>query len=396
MIFAFFEPTCIPDLANMYGGSIRWLHYFIALLRYSGIIGLIGICLLNRKKLSKFTIYIFVLEFIYLFISFINDQNSIGSPDISSALIAGTLSGCLDIFDNEKSNNVCNVMTASLAASIICNFITIMIFPSGMYLDTIRNFKGNYFLGFKNQHIYYFFSYIAFSSRNQFFSIKKNKYFYFNLFMYIIMCLSVLISKATTDMIALGVIVISMFLFKKKKPLNPIWALIISIGLSAVLIVSPFQDSIAMILDTYFGKDGSLMHRISIWKMALFEIAQSPFWGNGNIDIPVNWTWGVGQCHNKYLDLFFVGGIIYFTCFVIMLVIVCHNAYIISKSTKFNQYVYLLYGYLIIFIVEANRTEFLSIIVLALICNTKKRLEKMDVIKPGYKLKYKWRGKYIE
>lgn len=396
MIFAFFEPTCISDLANMQGGAIRWLHYIVAVLRYLGIIGLISIYVLYRNKLSKFIKYIFVIEFIYLLICFINNRSGIGSPDISTALIAVTLSGCLDIFDREESNRICNVLMIVFAILIIINFISIIIFPYGMYTDTIRNFRDNYFLGFKNQHIYYFFSYIAFSSRNQFFSKRKGGFSYFNSFMYLIMFVSVLISKATTDMIALGTIAVSMFLFKKRRPFNPIWILGISMGLSFVLIASPFQNSIATVLDTYFDKDGSLLHRISIWKMALLEIMKSPFSGNGNIDIPVNWTWNVGQCHNKYLDLFFVGGIIYFACFTVMLVIVCRYAYLISKYTKFNHYVYLLYGYFIVYIVEANRTEFLSVIFFALICNTKNRLEKMNQIKSGYKLKYKWGEKRIE
>lgn len=396
LIFAFFEPTCISDLANMHGGAIRWFHYFIALLRYLGIMGLTAICILNRKKISKFTKFILVIEFIYLFVCFVNEKSRIGSPEIAAALMATTLSGGVDIFDKEQSNKVCNVLLATLATLIIINFISVIIFPKGMYIDTVRDFKDNYFLGFKNQHIYYFFSYIAFSFRKLFMEKRKKEFICFNFFMYIIMFLSVVISKATTAMISLGVIIISMFLFKRKKPLNSIWALVISMGISFVLIASPFQNPIATTLDAYFDKDGSLMHRTSIWKTALFGIAQSPFWGNGNIDIPVNWTWDVGQCHNKYLDLLFVGGIIYFTCFVVMLVIVCHNADTISKYTKFHQFVYLLYGYLIVYILEAKRIDFLSTIAFSLICNTKTKLERMEYIKSGYKLKYKGGEKTIK
>lgn len=282
----------------------------------------------------------------------------------------------LNVYKNyisKDTNYVCDILKSVFKWLIIFNFISIIIFPNGMYYDAVRDFPENYFLGFKNQHIYYFLAYFVFDFKDNVMTIHK-KFDFKEVIIDVMMLLSSFISGATTSFFILIIIIIMKKLIVKISAINPVFMLFISFGVSIFLVLSSFQKSIVNSLDMYFGKDGSLFHRTSIWKMSILCIAKSPVWGNGNIDVPLKWSWDVGQCHNKYIDLLFVGGIIYFIVYLIFVLIACHDARILSKKFNLNIFSFALYGLFILYIVEANRTEFVSFTIFALIHYLKRTL----------------------
>lgn len=374
LLFAFFEPSCISDLAYINGGFFLIIHYIIAILRYSGICCIVLLfSIKNINKISLYTWLLLALQIFYLVICYMHNKSGVGSSNLVTSLIIFILSGCMDIFHSKDTNYVCDILKSVFKWLIIFNFISIIIFPNGMYYDAVRDFPENYFLGFKNQHIYYFLAYFVFDFKDNVMTINK-KFDFKEVIIDVMMLLSSLISGATTSFFILIIIIIMKKLIVKISAINPVFMLFISFGVSIFLVLSSFQKSIVNSLDMYFGKDGSLFHRTSIWKMSVLCIAKSPVWGNGNIDVPLKWSWDVGQCHNKYIDLLFVGGIIYFIVYLIFVLIACHDARILSKKFNLNIFSFALYGLFILYIVEANRTEFISFTIFALIHYLKRTL----------------------
>lgn len=222
----------------------------------------------------------------------------------------------------EKLRLICNVLNII----IIVNFLSIIIFPGGIYKTV---YADNWFLGYKNIMIRTLLPSLAL---NCIVSYHTNGHFKLkDYILFGIVLASILLSGSSTSIVVLAVFGIFIFLsthFKHKFIPNLKIIIIVSLILSISVAFFEFQNLFSDYISKYFGKDTTLTGRVFIWEAVISLFKESPFIGygyhNGEEWIKIiNFTFAdsrvsVSHPHNYFLYCLLQGGILY----IIMLVVV--------------------------------------------------------------------------
>ena len=384
------KPTGISDLATYVGGYWNLLSKALSGLMVieALLIMLMALYFIKRSKRQfPFLICLFLFESWYMVADIINGI-SVGRD---WKYVAASISLVLLVFVYDQNETLMILLKTILIILLICiliNFFSIVVFPGGLYVDE-RNWWQNYFLGYKNRHIYFFLPYICIQAVVDI-SEKKRLSAQFYVMSIIIFISSILINSSTCVFSILltlvGIVIfrnsrVSKFLTLGKEF---IFSSILTVIFFLVTNMKFFGDLIYAL----FKKNATFTGRTNIWEASLRLIAQKPIFGCGavsleNVDTSV-WNVTFTQAHNKYLDILLSGGIIMLMIFAVLCWLV--NRKLKKNKIVFSQiFVWTLGGYAILFLMESSKSDvfFFLIMYLAYIVESIEKERQNRLIKEG-------------
>lgn len=352
----FFKPPSLeviaPTIGNLYD---------------IGLLISFSICCINlirSKAISQLTIAIFIFKFILFIITLYNNGDYL--TVLKNSIVILGISFFFDYFKEKNIKELVSSLKIILQILVYINFITILIYPHGMYLT---KFAANYFLGYDNVHITFILPAMILTVLDMYLENKKS----IASIIFIIVCnLSVFLRWSATS---IGmIIVIDCFLlcspiFMKLKILNIynyiISYIIVFVGIVFVRIQSLFKKLIVNVLK----KDLTFTGRITIWDNNINYIKNNLMFGYGqeyeNMRIIKNY--GFSHAHNQILEFLYQGGIVLFVSFLSVLGLSVKKLY-----TYRNNYI----------------SKFLSICILAILLSMLFEVYRKDYLWMIYILSY--------
>ena len=365
LVLGMLEPRCVGELAGYQGGIWSTLHHYNIWLLYISLIVIIGIVLISVRKISWIAIAVIIFQVYYVSTDINNNLAYMG--DLIRAFEAIGLVLIIEIYCRKGiQKQLLEVMSFWLGLYIIINFMSIIIYPTGMYIDS-RGWAQNYFFGYKNSHIYVYLPYLVFSALRDALKFGKLKLrFYVMVGIITVSCF--LSGSSTSALVLLLIAILVVFAHGVTFPkwLNAATGMIASAILSIAIIGFNFQERFSGIIQWLFQKDATFTNRVSIWTASLSDIARNPIWGNGNGSVSIALYWDVTQCHNKFLDILFVGGAIMMAIFVWLTYLACSRLIKETGNVSANIITFVMFGYAILFLMESRRPDILIFAVYAL------------------------------
>lgn len=226
--------------------------------------------------------------------------------------------------NNFKIKNILHVWKKVLLILCVIDFITIIIFPNGMYVE--KNYSLNWFLGYKSARLVYSWPLLLITSYLDFCEIKDGqKYLSKSTFLSFSVCIfSAFRSHATGASTALMLYAGFIYLLKIKNDRTSGFKLYRIYNSKNVILCSGIIYSLVMSIDSniyiqnmvtaIFNKSITLSNRTYIWKNCFRFFSQSPIWGKG-IYTPLEYIsiskYYLGtNAHNYLLTILISGGVI--------------------------------------------------------------------------------------
>ncbi len=374
LVIPLIEPYGIAEMAMYLGGIWRFIDSILSIFKWISVFGTAMLVISNIKKRKSYDRVIFLMIAYHVWI-------------ITVALIRGNFyitnikfavaSICIVILFNEYINfynasKFLSVIETLLLLWIIINFLCLVIYPTGMY-TTERGWRANWFLGYRNVHIYYYIPYLAVSGIDQYIRNRRIGIKYYLVITLIVV--SALLAGSYTTLIAMGLFGLLFYLFGDKKLLNKINILTLyfsSIIISILFIFFNYQNSflneVINFLGNIIGRNVSastMSSRNVIWARAIMDFFQHPLIGNGNISYSdIFSTWSVSQAHNMYLDIVVIGGIVLLVLFSAIVIGINKRVIECKNPELYNIATILFLALAILFITEARHDTVLLFIYL--------------------------------
>lgn len=364
LVFGLMEPLGVSGSAKYLGSVWVYLDYFSIVCMYLSF--LIGIYFAinnyrGKKQTEPFVIIYVLFEAVLLFSDFINGAAIL--TDVKFFLSGFALIEAFRFtIEKNRLDDAINTCLFHLGLFVVINLITIILYRDGLYYDD-RGWGTNYFLGYRNLNIYTYLPFVCFGGikyRNS----NKNRPLI--IFFLSIISVSIILSGSSTSLVIIAVIWFGyLFVSKKEIPrfIRPNYAFVYSLILSFLFILFQFQNQFNHLIGYVFQKDSTFSQRVFIWKFALVNIEQHPIIGNGNSSFSWGSYFDAAQCHNRFLDIMYMGGIILFVLFVFMVLYATCNY---NCNGNMNLFVYVFWGYAVLFLLEGRRPDFVFYLLLYL------------------------------
>ena len=314
--------------------------------------------LLRRCKIDKFILFIILFYCSLLFSTFYFKQSYLNLIYEFVSILSWIVLFKINMLDNK--DKFLTTLENTFFILLLINFITIILFPGGFYLNS-SGYSGNYFLGYDNNLITYIFPALALSFTN---SLNKNgKIVLKSIFLLIISFCSIIFTWSATGIVSM-VIMIALFLVytinKKDFPIKKyiVVALILFIG----IVFLRFQNIFSFIIEGWLKKDLTFTRRTYIWDIFISEIKKSILIGHGIVDSKyLILTLNAGHAHNYFLQILYQGGLLTLSMFLGFFFSAINKV----KNCNEKKYVgIVIFAYLISFIFEAYSLTNMFIIVL--------------------------------
>lgn len=361
LILPFLEPRGVGEMAVYIGGAWTLVDGVFDILRFISFIFIVVVSLSSLRRLSPMLLLCTLYEAIIVFSSILN-QNFAFSQLINVVKIIGVCFLIEFYIKTERSAVLFDIMSKILEIFILINFLTLILYPDGMYINN-RGWRSNYFFGYKNLHIYVYFIYFVVKSFDNY--IKRGNHGYVFGITDIIIFLSSVMCNSSTTLVAISVYYLLVWIFAKRKVpgvVNITTSYFLSFALSLIIILVGAQKYFSLLIVGVLGKNLTFTNRTKIWAVALKSIKESPLIGNGAISYDnIFSTWTVTHAHNQFLDILLMGGILLLVVFTAM-VILANNRFGMIKNLKEyniiqNKILFIWIGYFIMFLMEARRDD---------------------------------------
>lgn len=287
---------------------------------------LVSICfifliVIKRKYISKkmqllflFSLTIVIPTFIYA-----GDKEALFNYFISFLC----LSYLVDFLNKDKK--FIGTLLFIFEVYIYINFITMLVYPNGMY-STGTIYTGvayqNWFLGFKNILICYFLPAYIVSYLYMNITGKKIR----TIILSIIIFISAFIAGSTTALVGLGVLLIfSIFSFLQRqyKIFNFRNYIIITIVMFLGIVIFRLQNLFSFFIVDILNKDLTFTNRTGLWDITLNSIKEKPLIGHGWQNMSVRHfmydSSTIITAHNQILEYLYLGGIVAMIILLIVL-----------------------------------------------------------------------------
>lgn len=253
---------------------------------------------------------------------------------------------------------------------IYINFITMIIYPNGLY-STGTTFTGiayqNWFLGFKNILICYFLPAYIISYLYMNITGKKTRTIVLTLIIFI----STFIAGSTTSLVGLFILLlfsIFSFLQRQYKIFNFKNYIITTILMFFGIVVFRLQNMFEFLIVNILQKDLTFTHRTELWDTTMKAITNNPIIGHGwqNTDIRhfMYSSSTIITAHNQILEYLYLGGII---AILVLLIIIKVSNNDIKKYYKDKNIQIISLGFLIYQILNLTEVYLNPIILLLFI-----------------------------
>lgn len=252
-----------------------------------------------------------------------------------------------------------STMENALLVLIFANFISLLLFPNGIYVYFMPNQWGGgeidkqWILEQKNSFSYYAILLLAFSLIRC--TAWNKKIFDRKLvFEYLICTASVLIAKSSTGSIVLLTELVYLLLYPilgKESRFNSKF-MTVAISCIYIVFVSGNTSVFGNIIYALTGKSSDLSTRLIIWKNSFEYIAKHPIIGGG-------YTFGdefqnllgnlhFSSTHNMIVQIMFFGGVILLAVFIYIVVRLIKNI----SDIKERKIAYVVFGIILMILME--------------------------------------------
>lgn len=332
--------------------SIYYLLFFIAFIRPEYLdripainvfynyyrVFMVGVTALTffykRIRPNKFTLIWAVFEVWILSVTIARSGN------ISFAISQLLTIIAVAIFWQMNSENVyrvCRVLYYLLGFFIVINFITIIMFPDGMYVTGVTNTASqNWFLGFKNKHLVYFLPFIGLNfifGKIDGFNLKK-------LSMAVIVVFSALYAQSSTTILCIFIMLIIgfiPFIREHYKIFNMYSYFAISILMFVLIPLFRLQYLFSYLIVNVLHRSIDLTYRTDLWDRAFSAIQQYLFTGWGEQTNEVKHalynSQSIISAHNQILEYLYIGGIVLLLLYVIINLMLATKLHRMDKSS---------------------------------------------------------------
>ena len=314
--------------------------------------------LLRRGKIDKFILFIILFYCSFLFSTFYFSQSYVNLIYEFASILSWIVLFKINMFDNK--DKFLTTLENTFFILLLINFITIILFPGGFYLNS-SGYSGNYFLGYDNNLITYIFPALALSFTN---SLNKNgKIGLKSIFLLIISFCSIIFTWSATGVVSMVIMIVLFFAYTINKKDFPIKKyIVVALSLVIGIVFLRFQNIFSFIIEGWLKKDLTFTGRTYIWDIFISEIKKSILIGHGIVDSKyLIRTLNAGHAHNYFLQILYQGGLVTFSMFLGFFFSAINEV----KNCKEKKYVgIVIFAYLISFIFEAYSLTNMFIIVL--------------------------------
>lgn len=268
---------------------------------------------LFSQKISKTSLWILAFFGTIFFTTILGSSNLLEYMKRYFPLLAACL-----VFERwiHKSPETLVDAFSILEIWIYVNFITILLFPNGMYQSEL--YSANWFLGYKNPQIRTILPIICMSLIRSYWKYDKISIRTFLLI--IISALSLIMIDSSTSLIGFTIFILLLVIYhKKNKRLPKIFtlknALLVTIILFLVLVVFQLQEFFSYLIVDILGSDLTFHTRSQLWVMAIDLIKKKWLFGYGYL-VARDYQALFGNHlyythpHNYFLYIAFTGGIV--------------------------------------------------------------------------------------
>ncbi len=361
MLFSYFQFDSLNYLFTPLLAVYKIFHYISFLI--------ILFLFIKNKKFSKIIVYMLVYLAILFFTSILNGQQV--SQVINYA--APIVSLCL-ITDYGIRNHTKEYLTALaiiLNLLIIINFATIILYPSGMYINS-TGYKQNWILGYKNSHILYLLPCVVV---NFILSFKNKEKLNVKSYIIFAICfISILSVNSSTGIV--GIMIILLYLIFRKyfdriKLINGYSSLFIYLLSFGSIMILKVQNLFKFLIVDILKKDLTFTGRTYIWDSVLKCIKIHPLIGYGNVTYQYNKY--IFTTHNVILDVLYRSGIVGFLTYILILFEACGKLYKNRKDEVSRFLSIILLVYFVMMLTEAYNINYYFFILV--ICSNIKYLK---------------------
>lgn len=314
--------------------------------------------LLRRGKIDKFILFIILFYCSLLFSTFYFSQSYVNLIYEFASILSWIVLFKINMLDNK--DKFLTTLENTFFILLLINFITIILFPGGFYLNS-SGYSGNYFLGYDNNLITYIFPALALSFTN---SLNKNgKIGLKSIFLLIISFCSIIFTWSATGVVSMVIMIVLFFAYTINKKDFPIKKyIVVALSLFIGIVFLRFQNIFSFIIEGWLKKDLTFTGRTYIWDIFIGEIKKSILIGHGIVDSKyLIRTLNAGHAHNYFLQILYQGGLVTFSMFLGFFFSAINKV----KNCKEKKYVgIVIFAYLISFIFEAYSLTNMFIIVL--------------------------------
>ena len=225
-----------------------------------------------------------------------------------------------------------DVVLPLLEILLYANLISIILFPDGLYTDIVgADFERseNWILGVDNAQTPYFIAALSVAIIRDYYKLGELK-LSFRSWMLIGVCYgTVLIRKPATALVGLFIILPAILLpklFTKSRILNIVTYMTVIIVFFFAIIIFRTQNHFAFLIQGVLHKSLTFSGRTRIWDNAISVILHNPLLGIGTWNEEVIWSYlGQIHAHNIFLQVLVSGGILEFSFFVYMHIIIARK-----------------------------------------------------------------------
>lgn len=282
------------------------------------------------KKKTFSTIWYYLFFGIMLLSTVLNNKSLY---DFSNGILS-TIGLCVffDLYIKKNPKTLFKAFTI-LELYIIINFITIILFPTGMYKSGV--YYENWFLGYKNIQIRTILPIICISIINSYMRFDR-----LNLktkVLLVICIITFILTKSSTALVGFFIFLILFLKYHDNKPLPKIlnikFAILTTSILFSMISILKLQNLFKFFIVDILNKDITFSGRIIVWDKAINFISAKPIIGYGyttgeqfqTIFNSIFFT----HPHNYYLYILMTGGLLLLAIIIIGLL---HVDKAISKS----------------------------------------------------------------
>ena len=314
--------------------------------------------LLRRCKIDKFILFIILFYCSLLFSTFYFNQSYVNLIYEFASILSWIVLFKINMLDNK--DKFLTILENTFFILLLINFITIILFPGGFYLNS-SGYSGNYFLGYDNNLITYIFPALALSFTN---SLNKNgKIVLKSIFLLIISFCSIIFTWSATGVVSMVIMIVLFFAYTINKKNFPIKKyIVVALCLFIGIVFLRFQNIFSFIIEGWLKKDLTFTGRTYIWDIFISEIKKSILIGHGIVDSKyLILTLNAGHAHNYFLQILYQGGLLTLSMFLGFFFSAINKV----KNCNEKKYVgIVIFAYLISFIFEAYSLTNMFIIVL--------------------------------
>lgn len=296
-----------------------------------------------KKYWASFVNYGIAFYAVPMIMTIINKGNLI----VAMKLLLGMLVFSLMIgYSIERGKfKALNVLANIFGAYIVLNFITVVLFPDGIYTyRTEYTSAAVYFLGHRNSMIKFAIPAICFSGAYD--MLCDGKVRIRSIVLVAATVISVFLTVSTTGMIVSVLFCIAYLLWRKKSRLiywlvNNYAVIAINLGFFVFIVVLGYQRIFERFISDFLGKSLTFTGRTLLWSRILVHIVQKPFLGYGILntsEMTAILSYSNVSAHNLIADFLMRGGIVTVAILIVLLIIIQKRMNRVPYS-KFRYYI---------------------------------------------------------